>query len=77
MQERLASGAAGVLLNRSHQFHDLILVLDAQDKRLFDGIDGRRSIATITDAAPGTERDRARTLFEKLWRYDQVVFDAA
>ena len=77
MQERLPSGAAGVLLNRSHQFHDPILVLDAQDKRLLDGIDGRCSIAAITDAAPGTEREDARTLCEKLWRYDQVVFDAA
>jgi SAM-dependent methyltransferase len=77
VQERLPAGAAGVLLNRSHPFHDLILMLDAQDKRVFDGIDGRRSIAAIADAAPGTERDRARTLFEKLWRYDQVVFDAS
>lgn len=70
-------GAAGVLLNRSHPFHDLILVLDARDKRLFERLDGRRSIAEIADHAPGTDRSLARTFFEKLWQYDQVVFDAS
>ena len=42
VQERLPAGASGVLLNRSHPFSDLILPLDAADKQLFDGIDGRR-----------------------------------
>jgi SAM-dependent methyltransferase len=77
VQERLPAGAAAVLLNKSHPYHDLILVLSAQDKRLFDGIDGHRSIAEIAGRALGAERDRARTLFEKLWWYDQVVFDAS
>jgi SAM-dependent methyltransferase len=75
VQERLPAGAAGVLLNRSHPFHDLILVLDADDKQLFDRIDGRRSIGEITGHAPETESGRARTLFERLWWYDQVIFD--
>ena len=76
VQERLPAGAAGVLLNRSHPFHDLILVLGAQDNRLFAHLDGRRSIAEIADAS-GTERGLARTFFEKLWQYDQVVFDVS
>jgi hypothetical protein len=76
VQERLPAGAAGVLLNRSHPHPDLILVLSPEDKRLFEGIDGRRSIAEIADCAARTERARARTFFEKLWWYDQVVFDA-
>jgi SAM-dependent methyltransferase len=74
VEERLPAGAAGVLLNRSHQHHDLILMLTAQDKQLFERIDGHRSIAEIAD---GTARARARTFFETLWRYDQVVFDAS
>ena len=70
VQERLPKGAAGVLLNQSHPFHDLLLVIDAQEKRMFDAIDGRRTIAEIVK-----ERDsHARVFFEKLWRYDQVVF---
>jgi hypothetical protein len=77
VQERLPAGAAGVLLNRSHPFHDLILVLDAPDRRLFEAIDGRRSIAEIAGGPGRTAGDRARRLFERLWGYDQVVFDAS
>jgi hypothetical protein len=77
IQERLPAGAAGVLLNKSHRFHDLLLVIGAEDKRLFDALDGRRSIAEIASHAGGSERDGVRTFFEALWRYDQVVFDAS
>jgi SAM-dependent methyltransferase len=77
VQERLPPGATAVLLNRSHPFHDLILALDAADKQLFDGIDGRRCLDTIIERAPGTDRGRARVLFERLWYYDQVAFDAS
>jgi hypothetical protein len=75
VQERLPADAAGVLLNRSHAYQDIILVLGAKDKHLFAGIDGRRNIAEIVGRAHETSRDRARALFETLWRYDQVVFD--
>jgi SAM-dependent methyltransferase len=74
--ERLPAGAAGVLLNKSHAYHDLILVLSAEDKRLFDAVDGRRNIADIAERASGDHR-RVRALFEKLWWYDQVVFDTS
>jgi SAM-dependent methyltransferase len=78
VRERLPAGAAGVLLNRSHAHHDLILVIGAQEKRMFDAIDGRRSIAQIVDVARGDGAwPRARAFFEKLWSYDQVVFDAS
>jgi SAM-dependent methyltransferase len=77
IQERLPAGAAGVLLNRSHPFHDLLLVLDPEDRRLFAAMDGHRSIAEITAAVPRAGLDRARLLFQRLWWYDQVVFDAA
>jgi SAM-dependent methyltransferase len=77
VQERLPAGAAGVLLNRSHPFSDLILLLDAEDLRLFEGIDGRRTIAEIADGANQSGRDRAGLLFQRLWWYDQVVFDAS
>jgi SAM-dependent methyltransferase len=76
IQERLPAGAAGVLINRSHTFPDLIVVLDAADKRLFDEIDGRRSIADIGERSSG-DRQRVRAFFEKLWSYDQVVFDTS
>ena len=76
IQERLPAGAAGVLLNKSHAHHDLVLVLSAEDKRLFDDVNGRRSIAAIAKRASG-DHHRVRALFEKLWWYDQVVFDTS
>ena len=77
IQERLPTGAAGALLNQSHQFRDLVLFIDAPTKRLFDAIDGHRSIADIVRDAGGIGDDRARMFFEALWRHDQVVFDAS
>ena len=76
IQERLPPGAAGALLNQTHLFNDLYLIIDPHEKQMFDAIDGRRSIAEIAagvkDALP-----RARDLFEQLWWYDQVVFDTS
>jgi SAM-dependent methyltransferase len=78
VRERLPAGAAAVLLNRSHPFHDLIIAIDFEEKRLFDAIDGHRSISDIVSHAGGTQAwSRARALFEKLWSYDQVVFDVS
>jgi SAM-dependent methyltransferase len=77
VQERLPVGAAGVLLNQGHQFHDLLIVVGAEEKRMFDAIDGCRSIGEIEVVAGGVgAMSHARTFFEKLWRYDQVVFDS-
>ncbi len=76
VQERLPKHAAGVLLNQSHPFHDLILVIDGQEKRIFDLIDGERTIAEIVHRV-GEGDARARAFFEKLWNYDQVVFDTS
>ena len=76
VQQRLPSGAAGVLLNRSHQFHDLLLVVNAHEKKMFDLIDGRRSIAEIVDST-GPGSTNPLHFFRDLWRYDQVVFDTS
>jgi hypothetical protein len=76
VQERLPAGAAGVLLNRSHPHTDLILAIDAPEKRMFDAIDGRRTIAHILGHARSTT-EHARAFFETLWWYDQVVFNTA
>ena len=74
IRERLPPGAAAVLINRAHTSHDVYLPIDAQEKRLLDSVDGERR---IRDIAGGAQRDSARALFEKLWRHDQIVFDAS
>ena len=73
VEERLPAGAAGVLINRTHAYTDLYLPIDVPQKALFDAIDGRRSIAEI--APDQALHPVARILFERLWCYDQVVFD--
>jgi hypothetical protein len=75
VQERLPPGAAAVLINRNHTYTDLYLPIDAQQKPLFDAIDGKRSIREI--AKESARRETARGLFQRLWWYDQVVFDAS
>ena len=75
VQEKLPPGAAAVLINRSHTYTDIYLPINAQQKNLYDAVDGKRSIGEI---APETAlRKIARVLFEGLWQYDQLVFDAS
>ena len=56
--------------------------IDSTEKGLFDAIDGNRSIGgiverTLPSSQAKPQLDMARTFFEKLWHYDQVVFDAS
>jgi len=82
VQERLPPGAAAVLINQTHTYRDLFMPIDAKEKRLFDAMDGNCRIGDIVErtlpASPQKSRlDAARTFFERLWWYDQVVFDAS
>jgi hypothetical protein len=78
VQERLPPGAAGVLINQSHTYTDLYLPIDAQEKQWYDATDGKRTIHEIMGyTTTGDSLQRARIFFERLWWYDQVVFDAS
>jgi len=82
VKERLPPGAAGVLINQTHAYRDLFMPVDSTEKRLFDAIDGNCSIGgiverTLSSSQTKAQLDMARTFFEKLWWYDQVVFDAS
>ena len=76
IQDRIPPGTAGALVNQTHLFSDLYILIDEDEKRAFDAIDGRRSIAEIVENVEGAA-SIAREFFEKLWRYDQVVFDTS
>ena len=82
VQERLPPGAAAVLINQTHTYRDLFMPISATEKRLFDAIDGTRRIGDIAErtlpSSPNkSQLDMARPFFERLWQYDQVVFDAS
>jgi SAM-dependent methyltransferase len=81
VQERLPPEAAGVLINRTHTYRDLLMIISPTEKRWLDAIDGKRSIGDILEKeVPPSQRktqiDMARDFFQRLWWYDQVVFDA-
>ena len=82
LEQRLPAGAAAVLINQSHTDTDLFVPIDSGEKRLFDAIDGERTIIDLVErarpSAGDTPRlDIARRFFERLWWSDQVVFDAS
>jgi SAM-dependent methyltransferase len=75
IDQRLPPGASAVLINRSHTCTDIHLPINAREKRLFDSIDGVRTIGQITNQLGDV--DVAQSFFERLWWHDQVVFDAS
>jgi len=82
VQDRLPPGAAAVLINQTHTYRDLILPIDSAEKYWYDAMDGNRSIGEIEKITRSSSRkesqpDKARAFFERLWWYDQVVFDAS
>jgi hypothetical protein len=72
----LPPGVAAALVNQTHLFDDLYIFMDEQQKRIYDAIDGHRSVSEIVEAVKGAAAS-AREFFEQLWWYDQVVFDTS
>ena len=82
VQQRLPPGAAAVLINQAHTDPDLFLPITAAEKRLLEAIDGKRTVDDIARGAAPIDSHRRRpdpvgVFFERLWHYDQVVFDAS
>jgi hypothetical protein len=77
IRDRVPPGFAAVLINPTHTYPDLALPIDAAQERVFAAIDGKRAIDEILRQAAGAVSDeRARRFIERLWEYDQIVFDA-
>lgn len=78
VQERVPPGYAAVLINQSHTCKDILMAINATEKRLFDAIDGRRAIGDLAEtSSQGQPPMDARNFFERLWWHDHVVFDAS
>jgi SAM-dependent methyltransferase len=67
-------GAAAVLINPRHTYTDLYLPVTAGELAVVEGIDGIRSIGEL---AAGAGLEAMRSLVQRLWWYDQVVFDTS
>jgi len=80
VRENLPPCSVAVLINPAHRFTDLIFPINSSENRLLGAIDGKRTIAEILDfvALDGNNGRRAAPgFFERLWQYDQIVFDAS
>ena len=83
VQERLPAGAAAVLINQSHTDKDLFMPIDSMEKGLLDAIDGTRCIGDLvkttlsSSLTSSQQHEIGRSFFERLWQYDQVVFDSS
>jgi 2-polyprenyl-3-methyl-5-hydroxy-6-metoxy-1,4-benzoquinol methylase len=79
VREGLPPGSTAVLINRSHTFTDLICTVDPFEDRLLGHIDRERTLNEILQSAAvdSSHERRAVGFFERLWQYDQVVFDAS
>ncbi len=75
VEERLPAGAAAVLINRAHTQTDIYLPVSASEKKIFNAIDGECSVRDLIGITGNISE--ARSLFIRLWLYDQVVFDAS
>ncbi len=67
--DRLPPKVAAAAINRAHVDRDLVLFLDADERRIFEAVDGTRPIAAIDGAT--------HDLFQRFWWHDLVVLDAA
>ncbi len=83
VKKRLPPGAAAVLINQAHVDPDLFLPVDSDELRLFEAIDGVRTISELIQqtAISGSGNvhglnEKGRQLFERLYWFDQVIFNA-
>ena len=73
---RVPKGAAAVLVNPAHTFTDLLLQISPEEDTLFKAIDGQSSVEKILMTTKPKEY-QAREFFQRLWWYDQIVFDSS
>jgi SAM-dependent methyltransferase len=82
VKERLPTGAVAVLINPMHRHTDIFLPIDASEERLLNAIDGSRPVKDVLSIAANDpqhdgSQDNALEFIERLWRYDQILFDAS
>jgi SAM-dependent methyltransferase len=76
IKDRIPRGSAAVLINPAHTYPDLALPITAAQERALAAIDGTRSVDEALRCAGGPLSDEeGRRFIERLWEYDQIVFD--
>ena len=78
VRDQVPAGSVAVLWNPASGYADLILPINSAEDRLLAQIDGQRTLGEIMDArAESKARLACSQFFERLWQYDQIVFDVS
>ncbi len=78
VKENLPPGTAAVLINQNHTYTDIYLPINKEEELLYESINGKRNISEIINMTSSTEDvDHVTTFFQRLWHYDQIVFDTS
>ncbi|MFT6291662.1 MAG: SAM-dependent methyltransferase [Ilumatobacter sp.] len=72
IEDKLPPGVAAALLNRAHTYPDLVLFASADERAMFEAIDGHRTIGQIVGQVGGNAG-----FFELLWWQDLIMIDAS
>jgi len=76
--QNLPPRASALLVNQNHIYTDIYLPVNKEEELLYESIDGKRNIAEIINMTSSLEDiDHANRFFQRLWHYDQVVFDTS
>jgi SAM-dependent methyltransferase len=76
VRDQVPAGSVAVLWNPAGGYPDLIMPIQAADDRLLGQVDGQRTLREISDQCePSQSASRVLAFFERLWHYDQIVFD--
>ena len=74
IEDKLPAGVAAALLNRAHTYPDLVMFATADERAMFEAIDGRRTLREIGEIG---EIGGDVSFFERLWWQDLIVIDAS
>lgn len=78
IRQRVPPKSVAVLINRAHTYPDLALPIDPAQDRLFNAIDGQRTLGELVQtAAKKGSQQTVLKFFQQLWQYDQIGFDAS
>jgi len=73
VRENIPPSAEAVLINRTHEYTDLYLPVDAEQAAWLAAIDGSRTAGQIVESRG--DPSRGWDFFRRLWSYDQIVLD--
>jgi SAM-dependent methyltransferase len=75
VRDQVPAGSVAVLWNPASGYADLLMPISSAEDRLLGQIDGQRTLREIMDRERSQSPSRVLQFFERLWHYDQIVFD--